>query len=385
MCGVAVTVRHQLPQVSRLDPARGIGAGQEANVMARSKQHQLRFDLIDRRLGAAERVAPRLFVAPITALNEGRGVDVCRRDRRVLHVEQRVTAPAVQPVALVVQRPLVETRDTVDRNTDAAVVNSVTHHLLQILWPLLRDRGGTLSLVSHLHAKYYRFGYVTFVGSANLTAAALDWRAQANLELLVEARSEARLLEFEAAVRAQAVQVDETLYEHMRALVEALRPLEAPVIGASAVDAGDEGEREAGRLFEERREAALWLPESRTPQVLFDYYRGKLDRLSQGEREAAAVDLAAFPLPLGLEEGAFRAYIGWYLAQTSVVRRVDTLLVEPQRFGAVRASLRRMEDYPRDRDSSRDWQTLMRWLLYFLPDQYEAWEANYSEIFARRS
>jgi hypothetical protein len=253
------------------------------------------------------------------------------------------------------------------------------------VWPLLRDRGGTLSLVSHLHAKYYRFGYVTFVGSANLTAAALDWRAQANLELLVEARSEARLLEFEAAVRAQAVQVDETLYEHMRALVEALRPLEAPVIGASAVDAGDEGEREAGRLFEERREAALWLPESRTPQVLFDYYRGKLDRLSQGEREAAAVDLAAFPLPLGLEEGAFRAYIGWYLAQTSVVRRVDTLLVEPQRFGAVRASLRRMEDYPRDRDSSRDWQTLMRWLLYFLPDQYEAWEANYSEIFARRS
>ena len=253
------------------------------------------------------------------------------------------------------------------------------------VWPLLRDRGGTLSLVPHLHAKYYRFGDVIFVGSANLTAAALDWRAQANLELLVEARSEPGLIEFEAVVRAQAVPVDETLYERTRALVDALRLLEAPIVVSSAANAGDEKERAEGPSFEERGEAAPWLPESRTPQVLFDFYRDEQDRLSQAEREAAAVDLAAFPLPPGLGEEAFRAYVGWYLAQELVVRRIDALLVEPQRFGAVRASLRRMGDYPRDRDASRDWQTLMRWLLYFLPDRYEAWEANYSEIFARRS
>lgn len=251
------------------------------------------------------------------------------------------------------------------------------------VWALLRDRGGTLGLIPHLHAKYYRFGEVAFVGSANLTAAALDWRAQANLELLVEAYSQAGLIEFEAVVRAQAVPVDEALYEHMQALVETLRPLEAPILDASAENAGDEGGRGANQLFEEKRDAELWLPESRTPQVIYDFYRDELDRLSQGEREAAAIDLAAFPLPPRLEEEAFRAYVGWYLAQMPVVQRVDTLVVEPQRFGAVRAFLRRMEDYPKGRDPSRDWQTLMRWLLYFLPSEYEAWEANYSEIFGR--
>lgn len=251
------------------------------------------------------------------------------------------------------------------------------------VWPLLRDRGGALGLIPHLHAKYYRFGDVVFVGSANLTAAALDWRAQANLELLVESCSQAGLIEFEAVVRAQAVPVDEALYEHMQALVEALRLLETPIVVASAEYAGDEEERGANQLFEGKRDAALWLPESRTPQAILDFYRGEMDCLSQGEREAAAIDLAAFPLPPGLEEEAFRAYVGWYLSQTPVVRRVDSLLVEPQRFGAVRAFLRRMEDYPSGRDPSRDWQTLMRWLLYFLPEQYEAWEANYSEIFRR--
>lgn len=252
------------------------------------------------------------------------------------------------------------------------------------VWPLLRDRGNTLGLISHLHAKYYRFGDIIFVGSANLTATALDWRAQANLELLVETRSDAGLLGFEAAMRAQAAVVDETMYKQMRALVEALRPLETPIVSASAVNPRDVGDRAVDQPPEERK-ATLWLPESRTPQILFDFYRGELGGLSQAERAAAAVDLAAFPLPTGLEEEAFRVYIGWYLAQMPAVRRIDALVVKPQRFGAVRTFLQRMEDYPRDRDSSRDWQTLMRWLLYFLPTRYEAYEANYSELFARTS
>lgn len=206
------------------------------------------------------------------------------------------------------------------------------------------------------------------------------------MQLLIEMLPSAELLAFEAAVQRQATSVDMALYQHMQMLVDALRPQETPPVRVPEVDEGENIEtREEGTdsAFGERNAVDLWLPESRTPQTLYDFYRGADDLLTRGAREAAALDLAAFPLPPGLEEKAFRTYVGWYLMQTPVVRRIDAFVAEPRRFGAVRSFLRRMEDYSDHRDASRDWQTLMRWLLYFLPGQYKAWEANYSEIFVR--
>ena len=254
------------------------------------------------------------------------------------------------------------------------------------VWTLLTERSGSLALLPHLHAKYYRFDDVAFVGSANITATALDWRSQANLELLIEMLPTAELLAFEAAVQRQATSVDAAMYQHMQVLVDALRPQETTLGRVPEVEKGKNinAKKEGTELaFGEKDAVGLWLPKSRTPQALYEFYRGADDLLTLGAREAAALDLAAFPLPLGLEEKAFNTYVGWYLIQTPVVRRIDAFVAEPQRFGAVRTLLQRMEDYPDRRDTARDWQSLMRWLLYFLPGHYQAWEAKYSEIFVR--
>ena len=234
----------------------------------------------------------------------------------------------------------------------------------------------------NLHAKYYRFGTVTFVGSANLTAAALDWRPRSNLEVLVEELAGPEILRFEADVLSRALPVDDALYERTLTLVEGMRAMQLPVLSGSASGDDGAGDPEGTKAAEQGR-SPLWLPESRTPQVLYEAYRGEVVRLSDAEKGAALADLEAFSLPKGLEDDAFRAYVGWHLAQLPVVRRIDGFVSESRRFGAVRAFLRRMDGYPQGRDPSRDWQTIMRWLLYFFPHQYRVWEANYSEIFVR--
>ena len=50
---------------------------------------------------------------------------------------------------------------------------------------LVEDRGGTVHLCDRLHAKYVRADAEAWVGSANLTAAALGWSATPNLELML--------------------------------------------------------------------------------------------------------------------------------------------------------------------------------------------------------
>jgi len=76
--------------------------------------------------------------------------------------------------------------------------------------------------------------------------------------------------------------------------------------------------------------------------------------------------------------------ITWQLLQKPVVQEIDEFVDTSKRFGAVRDFLRTLpcaknEDF----DATGAWQTLMRWLLYFLEDRYRQYEANYSEIFVR--
>src|SRR6478752_6932644 len=50
---------------------------------------------------------------------------------------------------------------------------------------VVRSRGGAVYLYDRLHAKYYRNENDALIGSANLTATALGWGSNPNLELLV--------------------------------------------------------------------------------------------------------------------------------------------------------------------------------------------------------
>jgi hypothetical protein len=63
---------------------------------------------------------------------------------------------------------------------------------------------------------------------------------------------------------------------------------------------------------------------------------------------------------------------------------VDLFLETPQRFGAVTdllssLSCRQNSDF----DADRAWQTLMRWLRYYLPERYTLSVPRHSEVFSK--
>lgn len=246
------------------------------------------------------------------------------------------------------------------------------------VWLLVKERPHTtLWLRSDLHAKYYRGDQKVLVGSANLTNAALGWSRQANLELLI---SSDVLADFEQELFAESVIVDDSLYKHVKQIVDALpaiSKLELVDISSALLDLDEDNIPPV--LLE------AWLPLLRHPEKLYTAYAGDIDQLGTGSQIAALHDLQVLDIPIGLNREQFEAYVGIQLLQKPIIRQVDQFVERPQRFGAVRDFLRTLPcGIPEEFDADIAWQTLMRWLLYFLSNNYYTKLANHSEIFARK-
>jgi hypothetical protein len=65
------------------------------------------------------------------------------------------------------------------------------------------------------------------------------------------------------------------------------------------------------------------------------------------------------------------------------VQYIDELTITPQRFGAVKKFLATHYRGRDNFDAGYGWQTLMRWLLFFLPSHYVVSTPRHSEIFSR--
>lgn len=244
------------------------------------------------------------------------------------------------------------------------------------VWLLVKERPHTtLWLRSNLHAKYYRGDQRVLVGSANLTNAALGWSKQANLELLI---SSDVLAEFEQELFAGSVIVDDSLYKHVKQIVDALPAISKLELVDISPDLLDEDNIPPVPL-------EAWLPLLRHPEKLYTAYAGDINQLGTGSRIAALHDLQSFDIPIGLNREHFEAYVGIQLLQKPIIRQVDQFVETPQRFGAVRDFLRTLPCGVSEAfDADMAWQTLMRWLLYFPPNNHYTKLANYSEIFARK-
>lgn len=245
------------------------------------------------------------------------------------------------------------------------------------VWDDVVARPGTMLFLRHdLHAKLYRADHRCLVGSANLTGAAVGLGSVANVELLIEVDVETPdLAGFEARLFAGAVVVDDDLVASTRAAVERLPPfvsLEEPPAAALTTTTGT-----AGIPAPE-----AWVPQLRRPEDLYTAYTDGGDTLSRASLAGAAADLAMLRLPSGLDEEAFRALVGACLLRMPVVRALDGFLVQPRRFGEVRAFLD--ERLGLVEPSSRVWQVLLRWLMHFAPDRYEYRRPRHSEVVARR-
>lgn len=250
------------------------------------------------------------------------------------------------------------------------------------IWPLLRERlYSSLWLCNDLHGKYYRVDEQCLVGSANLTDTALGWAPQPNLELLVALPlSHAGLDVFESTIFARSITVDEALFRQISMVVDLMHDqLATPPTMIREIPATFDVNPNGPPTSDEH-----WLPSLRQPVDLFVAYAGRWDELTTTSRFAATVDLQALLIPSGLTKSAFNAYIGVLLLQKPLIRQIDTFLAAPQRFGAVRDFIMELPHLEDDNfDPSYAWQTLMRWLLHFLPMRYTRIPSRHSEILQR--
>ena len=249
------------------------------------------------------------------------------------------------------------------------IVNGVSD--LEV-WPILLSRKYTrLFLHDSLHAKYYRADSQALIGSANLTQQGMGWSQRPNLEILQATDVTAALVDFERVLMSRAVRVDDRTYCRYLAVVTELRLQGVPPKHASSptdLDGDFDG-----------------LVRSRTPENLFVAYSGGIELLTSAAQIDAFHDLRALNVPSGLSQIAFREFIAARLQQSSLVISIDDFLSVPRRFGEVRDHL---GSHPlvaaSDVGESDFWQTLMRWMLYFLPDAYLRSRPNHTEVFQKR-
>ena len=248
------------------------------------------------------------------------------------------------------------------------------------IWDVLQAReNAKLLLIPTLHAKYYRSDNRYAIGSANLTKMALGWAPNPNVELVITGNVDACLREWESSLFSQAIEVDGALVRYFYRLVEEL-PTPEFVLTEHRVEA-----EKSEPLGSEASDIGLhsWLPMLRYPELLHDVYSGNMDVIGRGSKEAAMHDLVALAVPHGLDKNTFQAEVAAALLQMPLVRRVDQYLSQSRRFGAVRDFLESLEGYPQGRNATTDWQTLMRWLLFFLPTRFQRTVPNVSEVVQR--
>ena len=251
------------------------------------------------------------------------------------------------------------------------------------VWNLVQNRANSsLCLRPNLHAKYYRADNRCLVGSANLTNKALGWSDFPNLELLMPlSANEPTVKAFETELLKACIPVTEDLFEQVSVAVQLLAE-QAPNLIASDLSRREIVENNL--TTHDLVSINAWLPTLRNPEDLYLAYSGQLKKLSTASKIAAATDLRSLAIISNLSLKVFKAYIGTLLLQKPVIQKVDSFVKTPQRFGAVKNLLNSLPCTINPHfNAERAWQTLMRWLLYFLPNRYALSVPNYSEVFYR--
>ena len=251
------------------------------------------------------------------------------------------------------------------------------------VWSLIQNRdNSSLWLRPDLHAKYYRADNRCLVGSANLTGKALGWSHYPNLELLVPvSANEPSVKSFETELLKACIPVTEDLFEQISLAVQLLAE-QTP--NAIAINLSKVEIIENNLTLDNSVNVDAWLPTLRNPEDLYLAYSMQTEKLTTASKIAALTDLRSLPVIPNLPLNVFQAYIGTLLLQKPIIQKVDSFVQTPQRFGAVKNLLNSLPCTANSHfNAERAWQTLMRWLLYFLPNRYALSVPNYSEVFYR--
>ena len=242
---------------------------------------------------------------------------------------------------------------------------------LEVFDQVCLRRNTELRLCDALHAKLYRFDDRVLIGSANLTNTALGWSARPNLELLRAVSRSTYINTFESRLRRDSIPATLLIQDAVRSAANALAS--AHVIH---LEPGEDPFLDLPKF---------WLPRLRRPHLLLAGYTSSTDDFTAAAKEQYEDDRISIAAPAGLSDGALRSYVRSALLKHPLINALDCRLDAPQRFGEVRALVRRfIKSHRLERDPAEATQTLIRWLIHYFPDRYELHTAQYSEILSKR-
>jgi hypothetical protein len=231
------------------------------------------------------------------------------------------------------------------------------------IWPLLRARNAALYLRYDLHAKVFRADEVCLIGSANLTLAALGWKAASNLEILIDFPADHRtIVDFFLQLNDRAVRVTDEIYSEMEDLVGLFSRTPAYTMMADR-------ERRAESL-------ASWLPRCRVPgnHNLYRTYTKQWNMVSGATYEDAMSDIVALGIPEGIDqEVVFLRQVATLLRQTPAVALVSERsreAIQPAEGQRLITEELGFGNGPNAEITGEEWTTLRTWIITFLPKEF---------------
>ena len=228
------------------------------------------------------------------------------------------------------------------------------------VFDLANERPRTeVRLLHSLHAKLYVADDHCLLGSANLTATALGWREDSNLELLVSAQRTDIEVAFLLSRLESATRATFQLRTEVAELAEELE-----------VSALDEAKDISPTVITEARMA--WLPRCAAPDKLYDVYQHPdTTNIVEATRADAQADLDNLQPPPGLTGEEFTSTIAQTLSRIpsfqGFLDHIPAGLTDTHGERLV-SDLRR--DVA-DTDVRRHWHIVREWIAVFFRDRFE--------------
>ncbi|MDE0001492.1 MAG: phospholipase D family protein [Rhodospirillaceae bacterium] len=222
-----------------------------------------------------------------------------------------------------------------------------------------------LSLLDSLHAKLYLSDDDCLVGSANLTAAALGWRPDSNVEILLRAsRSDTDVLHL-----LERLSYASPATFQIRSEVEE----QAAALSAELLDDGLEVSVDAVE-----RLGAPWLPRCAAPDKLFTVYENpQTTAVVEGTRSDALADLSDLEPPIGMDHDAFTSYINAALFRLPSFRWIlDSVAARLTDVQGSRLIAELKPDLSQS-DLQRQWYIVREWIGVFCQDRFEVAPDSY--------
>ena len=212
---------------------------------------------------------------------------------------------------------------------------------------IIVQRGGSFRLHPSLHAKYYRIDNVVLIGSANLTASALGWTAQPNLEILCRAGDDFDASAFQQELMDGSREIADEEFAYWESISKITAPTNQPIAGGQPV-------------------LETWRPSTRDPRNVVLAYQGRVDDIaSLDEQRAAQRDIQALLIPPGLNDEQVRAWASGCLLATPFANSVMRL----HGMDTPTASRILAENYNLNIvEARRDMETVQNWLAFFAPE-----------------